>query len=188
MTQTPPEPITPPAPKPESRLAKTLRNALRWAVGVAVIFAAGIALLWFAQVRPLRAEVARLQSDLDAAQAELEALRPLQVENEALQAEAAFAQSRLLLLESMVDVTSAQVAMALGRPEDARASLQPTGGRLASLVDLLVDAQARDQVRQMRDRLTLILSELSEDAFAAQNDMEVLASGLAALDSSLREP
>jgi hypothetical protein len=75
-------------------MAKALRTALRWAVGVAVVFVAGIALLWFAQVRPLRAEVARLQSDLDAAQAELEALRPLQVENEALQAGAAFAQSR----------------------------------------------------------------------------------------------
>jgi hypothetical protein len=188
VTQTPPEPAAPSIPKPESRLARGLRSALRWAVGIAVIFAAGIALLWFAQVRPLRAEVERLRSDLAAAQAELVTLQPLQAENERLQAEAGIAQSRVLLLEAMVDVTSAQVAMALGKPEDARAALQPTGGRLTELTGVLQDAQAREQVRQIQDRLTLVLSEVDRDAFAAQNDMEVLAGNLAALVSSLGEP
>jgi len=188
VTQTPPEPAAPPAPKPESRLARGVRSALRWAVAIAVIFAAGIAVLWFSQVRPLRAEVGRLRSDLDAAQAELETLRPLQADNERLHAEAGIAQSQVLLLQAMVDVTSAQVAMALGNPEDARAALQPTGGRLTALTGVLEDAQAREQVRQMQDRLTLVLSEVDGDAFAAQNDLEVLSGNLAALVSSLGEP
>jgi hypothetical protein len=153
-----------------------------------VIFTAGIAVLWFAQVRPLRAEVGRLRSDLDAAQAELETLRPLQAENERLHAETDIAQSQVLLLQAMVDVTSAQVAMALGKPADARAALQPTAGRLTALTGVLEDAQAREQVRQMQDRLTLVLSEVDGNAFAARNDLEVLSGNLAALVSSLGEP
>jgi uncharacterized protein involved in exopolysaccharide biosynthesis len=78
--------------------------------------------------------------------------------------------------------------MALGNPEDARAALQPTGGRLTALTGVLEDAQAREQVRQMQDRLTLVLSEVVGDAFAAQNDLEVLSGNLAALVSSLGEP
>src|SRR3990172_7947264 len=142
MTQTSSQPAAPPR-KPVSRLGRWFRSALRWAVAAAVIFAAGIALLWFAQVQPLRAQVDGLRSDLDAAQSEVEALRSLRQENEALQAEATLARSRLLLLRSMVDVTSAQVALAI--------------------------------------------SELNDDAFAAQNDLEVLASDLALLEGSLGE-
>lgn len=166
-------------------MGKVLRSALRWAVAFGVVFAAGVALLWFTQVRPLRAQIESLQSDLDAAQAELEDLRPLREENDALQAEATLAQSRLLLLRSMVDVTSAQVALALGRQEEASNALLPTDERLASLLNLLTDVQARDQVRQMRERLALAASEIGDDTFAAQNDLEVLASDLAALERSL---
>ena len=184
MTQTSSQPAAPPR-KPVSRLGRWFRSALRWAVAAAVIFAAGIALLWFAQVRPLRAQVDGLRSDLDAAQSEVEALRSLRQENEALQAEATLARSRLLLLRSMVDVTSAQVALALGRPDDAADALLPTDERLASLLNILEDAQARDQVRQMRERLTLAISELNDDAFAAQNDLEVLGSDLALLEGSM---
>lgn len=188
MTQTPSEPVAAPPPKPPSRFGRWARIALRWAIGIALIFLAGVALVWIAQVRPLNAEVRSLQSDLDAAQAELEALGPLQQENQTLQAEAALARGRLLLLKSMVDVTSAQVALALGRPDDSSAALVPTDERLASILNILDDAQMSDQIRQMRDRLSLAISEISDDAFAAQNDLEVLASDLAALEASLAEP
>jgi hypothetical protein len=40
----------------------------------------------------------------------------------------------------------------------------------------------------MRERLALALSEISDDTFAAQNDLEVLASDLASLEASLGEP
>jgi hypothetical protein len=168
-------------------MGKWLRSALRWAVAIALVFTAGVVLLWFTQVRPLRAQMESLRSDLDAAQVELEDLRPLREEDEALQAEATLAQSRLLLLRSMVDVTSAQVALALGRQEEASDALLPTDERLASLLNLLTDVQTRDQVRQMRERLALAASEISDDTFAAQNDLEVLASDLAALERSLGE-
>jgi DNA repair exonuclease SbcCD ATPase subunit len=184
MTQTSPAPVPPPK-KPESRLGKWFRSALRWAVAVALVFVAGIAVLWFAQVRPLRAQVESLRSDLQAAQAEVEALQPLREQNQTLQAEADLDQSRLLLLRSMVDVTSAQVALALGRPDDASAALLPTDERLASLLNVLQDAQAREQVGQIRDRLSLVQTELGDNAFAAQNDLEVVASDLAALEGSL---
>ncbi len=186
MTESSPTPASAEM-KPESRTGRWLRSALRWVVAALVIFAAGVALLWFAQVQPLRAQAKGLRSDLAAAQTELEALRPLREENEALQAEVALDQSRLLLLRSMVDVTSAQVAIALGRPDDAAEALVQTDERLASLLNTLTDSQARDQVRQMRERLTLAVSEISDDVFAAQNDLEVLASDLAALERSLGE-
>jgi hypothetical protein len=188
VTETPSEPLAAPTPKPPSRINRWLRSALRWAAGIALIFLIGAALVWIVGVRPLNAEVRTLRADLETAQAELETLRPLQEENQALQAEAARARSRVLLLKAMVDVTSAQVSLALGRPDEAGSALLPTDERLASILNTLTEPQARDQVRQMRERLALALSEISDDEFAAQNDLEVLASDLAALEASLGEP
>jgi DNA repair ATPase RecN len=157
---------------------------LRWTVAVLVVFVLGIAATWVAQVQPKVDEIAQLRTDLQVAQTELERLRPLEAENEQLQAEANVAGQRLAVLGSLVDVTSAQVAMLMGDPEAARSELAGTAARLTELRGLL-DPAGVAEVEAMQTRLEQVLGEVDDDAFAAQRDLEVLANNLATLDRSL---
>lgn len=187
MTEQPstPEP-TPPSPevRPPSRAGLFLRRALRWIVGGMVLFALGVVTTWFAQVRPKATEIASLRSELAQAQGELETLRPLVTENETLQIQLTATRKALTIEEILVDVTSARISMALANPDDARSELALTDGRLASLATLF-EGPAAAEVQALRDRLDLALSELDQDPFAAQSDLEVLASQLVSLRRSL---
>ncbi len=177
----------PPAPKPPSRIGRFLRIALRWAVGGMLIFLLGLLATWFAQVRPKAAEIGRLRAELDSAQAELATLRPLQAENEQLQAEADQAQTRLAVVEALVDVTSAQVALFMDDPVSARTHLSGTDARLTSISGL-IGVSVADEIETMRGRLSQVLAELDQDSFAARRDLEVLANTLATLARELPEP
>jgi phosphoenolpyruvate-protein kinase (PTS system EI component) len=165
---------------PESRLTRLLKRALRWVVAALVVFVLGVAATWFSQVRPRAAEVARLQEALAAAETELEALRPLEAENQALGEQNTLLRQQVYLVEALVDVTSARVALLLGEPEAARAALAGTDERLYLLTQVLDETTAA-QVQPMRDRLAQALQELDGDLFAARSDLEVLANALANL-------
>jgi hypothetical protein len=179
---TPPDqPSAPKPPKPPSRLGRILRRVLVWAVGLEVIFALGVAAAWFAQILPKSSEIQQLRTDLAAAQTELQSLRPLVAENQTLTVDLAQAQRQQAVVEVLVDVTSAQAAMALENPSAARLALGSTDDRLQALSTLLDAPDAQERVSAMRARLTQILAELDRDAFAAQNDLEVLANDLAVL-------
>jgi len=177
----PAPPVQPSAPKPPSRLGRTLRRVLVWAVGLEVIFALGVAAAWFAQILPKASEIQQLRTDLAAAQTELQSLRPLVAENQTLTVDLAQAQRQQAVVEVLVDVTSAQAAIALENPSGARLALGGTDNRLQALSTLLDAPDAQERVSAMRGRLTQILAELDRDAFAAQNDLEVLANDLAVL-------
>jgi hypothetical protein len=177
----PAPPVQPSAPKPPSRLGRTLRRVLVWAIGLEVIFALGVAAAWFAQILPKAGEIQQLRTDLAAAQTELQSLRPLVAENQTLTLDLAQAQRQQAVVEVLVDVTSAQAAIALENPSGARLALGGTDNRLQALSTLLDAPDAQERVSAMRGRLTQILAELDRDAFAAQNDLEVLANDLAVL-------
>jgi hypothetical protein len=176
-----PTPGRPSAAKPPSRLGRILRRVLIWAVGLEVIFALGVAAAWFAQILPKATEIQQLRADLAAAQTELESLRPLVAENQTLTHDLAQARRQQAVVEVLVDVTSAQAALALENPSGARLALGSTDDRLQALTTLLDAPDAQVRVSAMRDRLTQILAELDRNAFAAQNDLEVLANDLAVL-------
>jgi len=177
----PTPPNQPSAPKLPSRLGRALRRVLVWAVGLEVIFALGVAAAWFAQILPKSSEIQQLRTDLAAAQTELQSLRPLVAENQTLTLDLAQAQRQQAVVEVLVDVTSAQAAIALENPSGARLALGGTDNRLQALSTLLDTPDAQERVSAMRGRLTQILAELDRDAFAAQNDLEVLANDLAVL-------
>ncbi len=195
-TQQAAEPVAameaPAAPKEPSRFGLFLRRALRWSAGIGVVFALGIGALWFTQVRPQAERIRELQSDLEAARSQVEALqkevedlRPLESENADLQASLAAAQQRHALLSTLVDVTQAQLALAQDDGLAARAALAEAPAQLKSLQRDL-SGQEAETLAAMQDRLDLVLRELDQDeTFAAQRDLEVLANGLVELDRAL---
>lgn len=170
--------------RPLSKTGHFLRRALRWTVGVVVLFALGVAVTWLLQVRPQAAEIGRLRSDLAAARAELEALRPLPAQVESLQTQLTKVRTALTIQEILVDVTSARLALVLGDASGARSNLALTDARLTSLATMLQPPQL-DQVQLLRERLALALREIESDRFAALSDLEVLTNQLITLHRSL---
>lgn len=179
------------APREPSRLGRFARRALRWLVVLLAAFALGLAATWVARVRPqaeriqaLEAEKAALESQVADLEAEVAELRPLRAENADLKEQLRQAETKSTLLSVLVDVTSAQLALAQDDSLAARAALAETDARLATLQRDL-SGQDAEAVGAMRDRLDLVLQELDDDAFAAQRDLEVLTNSLVALKKAL---
>ncbi|MCK4692356.1 MAG: hypothetical protein KAT23_01915 [Anaerolineales bacterium] len=175
--------------KPPSKLRRFMSRALRWVTGFMVVFACGVAVTWVVQVRPgleqigsLRAELESAQNQIDSLESEVESLHPLEGENSSLRNEITTTKQRMDLLSVLVDVTAAQLAIAQEDPIAAKAALAGTDDRLMALDVELIGA---DTVEGLRNRLALVLEEVDDNAFAAQRDLQILASNLLALERSL---
>jgi len=170
---------------------RRLRKILLWAVGLVVLFTAGVVLSWFIQVRPqavrienLETQVLEAQNQVDLLDQEVQELRPLSDQNAQLMEELESTRVHLDLLSVLVDVTTAQLALAQEDDIAARAALTGTDASLDSLEIILEGADAQE-VRDMSDRLDLVLEEVKSDPFAARRDLEVLANNLLALERVL---
>jgi len=180
------EPLEPEAPRPG-----LLRKILIWAVAILLVFGLGVGATWLTQVQPQRDRVANLESraaDAEAQVGELQAevtrLSPFESESETLRAQLTHISQHLDLLYVLVDVTSAQLAMAQEDTIAAKAALSGTDIRLGSLGSTLGAAEA-STVRGLRERLALVLEEVETDEFAARRDLEILANNLLSLERSL---
>ena len=178
-------------PAPPSR---RVRRILMWAVIVLLIFGLGVGSSWALQVKPQAEQIASLQTGLDsaeselaAAQAELEILRPLEGENTALKAALQSGEQHLDLLFVLVDVSTAQLGMLQEDVLAAKAALTGTDARLASLEKQLDENDAQT-VAGLRDRVALVIEEAGLDAFAARRDLEILANNLLSLELLLFGP
>jgi hypothetical protein len=183
------EELPPIEPPPPSRMSLFLRRALRWVTGLLFVFVLGILAMWAVQVRPAGERIRSLEAQLESSrskigelEAQVEALRPLEAENATLVSDLNRAEQRMDVLSVLVDVTSAQLAMAQDDPVAAKSALAGTDDRLLRLDTDLVGA---DTVRGLRTRLALVISELDTDVFAAEQDLQVLANNLVSLERSI---
>jgi hypothetical protein len=176
-------------PSRPGRLGRIARLALRWAAGVGLVFLGGVLVTFFWRVRPQADTIRRLQTDLNETQsqvnklqARLDELAPLESENEQLQQEMATKDRHLDLLDVLVDVTRAQLALAQDQAGEAKSALGGTDASLQSLHQGL-DGRQADIVAGMRERLQLAMTELDGDTFAAQRDLEIMANNLVDLEA-----
>jgi hypothetical protein len=183
----PQDPILEELPAPKKRL----RRVLLWAVSLIIILAVGVILMWTLRVRPQAAQITEMEAEIISAQdqintqdIELQNLRPLVDENEQLVNELSLVSAHLNLLAVLVDVTTAQLALAQEDDIAARAALTGTDARLGALESTLEGANA-EEVAEMSNRLQLVLEEAESDTFAARRDLEILANNLLALERVL---
>jgi len=181
--QEPPKP-----PKPPKRWPK---KTLRWVVLVLAIFALGVEVTWLVRVRPTAQENRSLQAELGTAQARLDELESvatelsdMQAENQQLASELEVAEQHLALLRFLAEVDAAQLALIQGSTSGARQALDRAETRLIALANALGEAGA-EETANLQERLTLAQNELDEDAFAAQNDLEVLRNSVLGLEGEL---
>jgi hypothetical protein len=170
------------------------RRALRWVVGLLVVFGLGFVVSLFAlylpasrELRDVRGRMVQAQAQVDAVNDQLneqgEGISRLEADNAALRDELTDADLHVHILATLADVRSAQFALAEGEPARAKVHLTNTPETLQEL-EQLVGSEQMDLVTAMGDRMDLILSELEEDTFAAQSDLDVLANSLIQLENT----
>lgn len=185
----PPELLPEVEPPPPSKFRLFLNRALRWTTGFMVVFVLGVVAMWAIRVRPVQAELKSLQAELEAMQDQIttleervQSLLPLEEENALLQAELAETEQQMAIRGVLVDITSAQLAMAQEDPIAAKAALAGTDDRMKALD---VELVGTDTLEGLRTRLALVVDELDSDAFAAKRDLQILANNLISLERSL---
>lgn len=178
-----------PSTPPETRSQRFFRLAIRWLAGFLVVFALGVLAAVWLFYRPATQQLSQTQTELGAANqriAELEAevarLAPLDTRNQALQAELAGANLHIKILRALSDVNAARLSLANEDIPSARAQLTNTPRTLRELEQAVGENQ-REMVRAMQDRLELALAEVERDAFAADSDLNVLATNLVQLEN-----
>ncbi len=173
-----------PAPSEPVKPKRRLRRFLFWTLCILGLFALGLVATWFFQVGPLTIELEKARIEIESLESELEDLRPLPAENEQLSDALETSESHRRLLDVLVNVTSAQLALAQGDTVAAKTAL---AGTMASLIELEENLSAEDAetVRDLIDRLELLQGELDTDEFAASRDLEILAKHLLSLERSL---
>lgn len=179
-----------PESKAPSRLGRFAWRALRWVTAVIVIFGLGFGATWLVRVRPLMTEVTDLRQQLldsdkrlSDAEQRLSQLEGVQARNQELQDSLIEAQAHLDLLAVLVDVTTAQLAIAQEDTAQAQLTLAGVSAKLDAL-----DSQEivpLDQVQGLRERLALVIEELNTDVFATQRDLEILSNTLVAMERDL---
>lgn len=188
-------------PQP-SRSRLFFRKMLIWLVIIAVAFTAGIAADHFLRYKPLLAAQVEAEDALDQAQQDLSDLQiendrldilnqdagvqiaKLETEKKALQDELDTTVTHLELLQVLVDVSSARVALFLENVKDAKTYLVKTQERLDDLLPHIAEydpALAQD----MPQRLNLIISGLERDTENAKIDLELITKDLLNIEEAV---
>lgn len=181
-------------PGGESRLGAAGRLVLKWAVAFGLAFVLGIAALWIVRLRPqdnrirdLQRQAEQFQTRIEELQGEVEELESLRQENQMLRQELDQARLHLELLDILVDVEAAQIALERDNLPAAQEALRGTDAKLQDLSAGLEGSPA-NAVQAVRDRLHLVREELGSDAFAARQDLDIMASNLLDLEQVLFGP
>lgn len=188
-------------PELESRPNQFLMRFLRWALGFLIVFGLGALLVIVTLYVPAQRKIqqaneryAQLEeknkADLDQAGQEIatldrriDSLSTFETKNQALQTDLDQTRLHVVILSARSDVAQARLALAKEDPTKAKIALSKTADTLQSLEEMLEPDQ-RKVVSDMQDRLTLILDEIDENAYAAESDLDVLATSLLELENA----
>jgi hypothetical protein len=184
-------PKPPALPKqPESKLRHFFRMALRWLIIFIIVFLLGVLAMEFVFYRPLTLQLDQVKTERDQAlqnvkdlQSQVDGLKPLTATNKDLQDQLDKSQLHVYILSAESNVNAAQVALLNNKPADARLVLNKTTATLKTLQGML-PADQQKVVTDMQNRLVLATGELESNKFAAQSDLNVLATGLLQLENS----
>lgn len=190
----PAAPVIPPK-KTESKPRRFFRLAIRWVAGFLIVFFLGVIVTEFVVYLPhsqqLTQQIDQAKNERDQAlqnaktlQAQLDSMAPLATQNATIQESYAKSQLHVTILSAEANVNSAQISFLNNKAADARLVLTKTQTTLKTLQAMLPVDQQKVAI-DMQSRLTLVLSELDTDKFAAQSDLNVLSTSLLQLENTL---
>lgn len=180
----------------KTKNADILRKIGIWAVVIVLVFLAGIIADHFLRYKPLSEKLAEAQTTLAQSDLKVEDLQAkvgtlnvdiqqadekitvLETENETIQSELDLARIHLKLMQVLVDVNYARLALFLENVEDAQKALLPTSQLLDTLAPYIAEVD-QDLAANMPQRLALIISGLNRDNIdAAKIDLELFIQDL----------
>ena len=88
------------------------------------------------------------------------------------------------LLKAQVDATRAQLALAKNDTAGAQVALSKTP-QTVNTIKTLLPANQQGVVDSLQQRLKLAVSEIKDNAYAAQSDLDVFSAGLTQLEATL---
>jgi TolA-binding protein len=183
--------------RPESKIRQFFRSFLRWTVMALIIFGLGVLAAYFflyvpksndlklagQELATANAKISELQGEITTLENQINELSTLEERNQSLQADLDMAQLHVLLLDVLIDIRTAQYALADGDPTAAGEALENTTTTLMNVQQALEVEQT--QIDALLSRLELAIGELETNSFAAQSDLEVLANSLLQLEETL---
>jgi cytoskeletal protein RodZ len=179
-----------PESQPEGRARRFRKRALRWLLGFLIVFGLGALLAVYALYLPARERIRSSQDQLEAAnqkitelESRVDSLSGLETTNQELQAEIEATSLHVNILKARADIAAAQLSLAKDDPSKARLALSKTPNTLEILAGIIPPGQ-KEVVTDLQDRLKLAVSEIGENTFAADSDLNVLATGLMELENS----
>jgi hypothetical protein len=178
-----------PSPGRIDRAKGFLRKLLMWVLGLIGVFALGVGTAYVVMVRDLQAERDDLQSQVEAFQTEQATIEDsiraeCDAEIEDIQAQVDEANLHVQLVNALVDVSSARVALGQDDLVGIRAALAGTDDSLANLQEGL-GADGTEAVQALRDQLEGLLDNLEQDSLSLDDTLERFTSYLLALERSL---
>lgn len=196
----PPPPIE--ALVSESKTRRFFRAFIRWTAGTLIVFGLGFLAAIFLLYRPDLQKAKTVQQDLQAEltqakdqitelqdqaaglQDQVTLLKSLKETNDELLIVQQDLELHVAILDARLDVTNAMLALSDQDTARALVILDKTDETLDRIRELLPPEQ-QDSITALKQRLELVLSEIETDPYAAQSDLDVLATNLLQLEDSL---
>lgn len=179
------------AERRNTKAAKFIRRAAIWLLAILVIFLGGYALSHIMVAGPTKLALEEARSDLAMAeeeiaslQGEVEDLSSFEAANESLERDMEDVNTHITVLSARVAVTGALISLHDGELAEVRLKLDKVKETLKVLKTML-NADQRDVVTSMEQRLELVVGELDEDTTAAEMDLKVLSGKLISLENTL---
>lgn len=173
-----------PVKQPLSRMRRFWRTSLVWLAMVAIAFTAGVVTFNFLRYKPQAKELAQaydtttdLQNQVISLTTQLNTATDRLVVLEDVQ-------THLDLMQVLVDVNNARLALVNKDVPAAKAALENTSQHLEDLAPRLSASDA-SLVTSLPQRLALILSGLDGDVETAKVDLELLAGNLLDIEATM---
>lgn len=174
--------------KPETRLQKSMRGALRWVLGALLAFGLGALLIAFALYVPTRQKLDKANADLEHANATItantEQITTLQKSNATQQKNLDSATLQLYVLKALSGVRGARLAVATDDFAGASLSLNQTSQALVILSGLL-GADHKDVLTAIQTSAAKALADIKTDLKSAQPELDQLTKNLVQLENDL---
>jgi multidrug resistance efflux pump len=174
--------------KPETRLHRSMRSALRWGLVTLLAFGLGALVIALALYIPTRQQLDKANANLENANATItsqtDQITTLQTDNATLQKDLDSAKLHSYVLRALSGVRGASQAVAAGDYAGARLSLIQASDALNILSGLLGTDQ-KDVLTAMQQSAAQALTKLKTNLTSAQPDLDQLTNNLVQLEDNL---